>query len=108
MPVLSNQRHEAVAQAYIADPERVGWRAYQQAYPNASQHGAETGFSRLLKKVEFGARIAELQQGAAQNAALVQVSFPSDRFDGDKPDHRRAFFSYSVTRAISRVRRQCS
>jgi hypothetical protein len=71
MPVLMNQKHEAVAQAYIADPERVGWRAYQQAYPNASQHGAETGFSRLLKKVEFGARIAELQQGAAVNAEIT-------------------------------------
>jgi hypothetical protein len=71
MPVLTNQRHEAVAQAYIADPERVGWRAYQQAYPNASQHGAETGFSRLWKNVEFEARVVELQQGAAASAEII-------------------------------------
>jgi hypothetical protein len=71
MPILSNQRHEAVAQAYIADPERVGWKAYKQVYPNSSRHGAETGFSRLLKNVEFAPRVAELQQGAAQSAEIT-------------------------------------
>jgi hypothetical protein len=50
MPVLSNQRHEGVAQAYIADPEKVGWKAYKKVYPKSSQHAAETGFSRLLLK----------------------------------------------------------
>jgi hypothetical protein len=29
MPVLKNVKHEAVAQAYIADPAKVGWRAYK-------------------------------------------------------------------------------
>jgi hypothetical protein len=49
----------------------VCWRAYQQAYPNASRHGAETGFSRLLKNVEFEARIVELQQSAAASAEIT-------------------------------------
>ena len=72
MPILTNQRHEAVAQAYIADPERVGWKAYKQVYPHASQRGAENGFSRLMKKnSEFCVRVAELQQGAAQSAEIT-------------------------------------
>ena len=70
MPVLSNQRHEAVAQAFIADPERVGWKASR--YPHASQRGAENGFSRLMKKnSEFCVRVAELQQGAAASAEIT-------------------------------------
>jgi hypothetical protein len=28
MPTLANAKQEAVAQAYIADPEKIGWRAY--------------------------------------------------------------------------------
>jgi hypothetical protein len=72
MPVLSNQRHEGVAQAYIADPEKVGWRAYKSVYPNSSQHAAETGFSRLLlKNAEFASRVAELQGAAAANAEIT-------------------------------------
>jgi hypothetical protein len=72
MPVLTNQRHEGVAQAYIADPEKVGWRAYKSVYPKSSQHAAETGFSRLLlKNAEFSARVAELQQSAAAGAEIT-------------------------------------
>jgi hypothetical protein len=72
MPILTNQRHEGVAQAYIADPERLGWRAYKSVYPNSSQHAAETGFSRLLlKNAEFAARVAELQQSAAAGAEIT-------------------------------------
>lgn len=72
MPVLSNQRHEAVALAYISDPERIGWRAYKSVYPRSTQHAAETGISRLLKNVEFRARVAELQ-GAAATGAEIQL-----------------------------------
>jgi len=72
MPVLSNQRHEGVAQAYIADPEKVGWKAYKKVYPKSSQHAAETGFSRLLlKNAEFASRVAELQGAAATNAEIT-------------------------------------
>jgi hypothetical protein len=78
MAALSNARHEAVALAYIADPERLGWRAYQAVYPKCSQHAAETGFSRMLKNVEFCARIAELQAGAADNAEITLESLLRD------------------------------
>jgi hypothetical protein len=40
MPALANPKHEAVAQAFIADPERIGWRAYSQVYPKSSQRAA--------------------------------------------------------------------
>jgi len=70
VPALRNQRHEALAIAYIADPEKVGWRAYKGVYPKSSQHAAETGFSRLLKNAEFFARIAELQAVAATDAQI--------------------------------------
>jgi hypothetical protein len=74
VPILSNQRHEAVALAYIADPQKIGWRAYQSVYPKSSQHAAETMFSRMLKKVEFRARVAELQAGAAAEAEITLES----------------------------------
>jgi hypothetical protein len=69
MPVLANAKHEAVAQAYVADPERIGWRAYRKVYPNSSRHAAETAWTRLLKIAEFSARLAELAEAAAQDAA---------------------------------------
>ena len=76
MPVLSNQRHEGVAQAYIADPEKVGWRAYKSVYPNSSQHAAETGFSRLLlKNAEFASRVAELQGARPLTRRLRSKAF---------------------------------
>ena len=74
MPILPNQRHEAVALAYIADPQKIGWRAYQSVYPKSSQHAAETGFSRMLKNAEFCARIAELQAEAATDAKITLES----------------------------------
>jgi hypothetical protein len=74
MPVLSNQRHEALAQAFVSDPHKIGWRAYQSVYPKSSQHAAETGFSRMLKKAEFSARVAELQAEAAADAKITLES----------------------------------
>ena len=71
MPVLRNAKHEAVAQSYFADPERIGWKAYQAHYPKADQHSAETAFSRLLlKNAEFGMRIAELDAAAATGKVM--------------------------------------
>jgi hypothetical protein len=40
MTTLANAKHEVVAQAFIADPERVGWRAYRAVYPKSSHHTA--------------------------------------------------------------------
>jgi phage terminase small subunit len=77
---LQNAKHEAVLQHYFADPARVGWRCYQRVYPKSSQRAAETGFSRLLKTADFGARLAWLQKSAADdnvmdlNEVLVELS----------------------------------
>jgi hypothetical protein len=71
VPILSNRRHEAVALAYVTSPQKIGWRVYQSVYPKSSQHAAETGFSRMLKNVEFRARVAELQAGAAADAEIT-------------------------------------
>jgi phage terminase small subunit len=71
MTILTNAKHEAVALAYIADPEKVGWRAYKTVYPKSSRHAAECGFTRLQKNVEFAARIAELGEQAAQGAVMT-------------------------------------
>jgi hypothetical protein len=74
VPVLPNQRLEALAQAFVSDPHKIGWRAYQSVYPKSSQHAAETGFSRMLKKVEFSGRVAELQAEAAADAKITLES----------------------------------
>src|SRR5271156_6787219 len=50
MSVLSNTKHEAVAQAYIADPTKIGWRAYKAVYPKSSQQAAETQFKPIVEK----------------------------------------------------------
>ncbi len=70
MPILSNSKHEAVAQAYIADPQHVGWKAYVVVYPKSSEAAAKTAFTRLLKKADFAARIAELMAAAADSAVM--------------------------------------
>lgn len=70
MPVLKNAKHEAVAQAYVADREHIGWRAYKAAYPKSSKHAAETAFGRLLKNAEFKARVDELLGAAAGDAVM--------------------------------------
>lgn len=68
MPALTNAKHEAVLQAWISDPERVGWRAYRAVYPKSSQRAAETAWSRLLKDAEFAARRDELAAAVMQGA----------------------------------------
>lgn len=58
MTPLTNAKHEAVALAYLTDPEKVGWRAYQSVYPKSSRTAAEVAFSRLLKNAKFSAQRA--------------------------------------------------
>lgn len=70
MPALSNPKHDAVALAYIRDPSRIGWKAYQAVYPNSSETAARTAWTRLLKKADFSARIAELNAKAADSAVM--------------------------------------
>jgi len=57
---LKNAKHEAVLQAYILDPKRIGFRAYLSVYPKSSEAAAQTGFSRLLRNAGFAARLAFL------------------------------------------------
>jgi hypothetical protein len=74
MPILKNNRYEAVAQAYVLDPHKVGWKAYKLVYPKASQRGCENGFCLLMKNDEFSGRISELQCEAAQNVEITLES----------------------------------
>lgn len=73
MPALANAKHEAVLQAYLADPQRVGWRAYKAVYKKSSQRAAETGWSRLLKDAVFSARRDELVGEVTERAVTSAV-----------------------------------
>src|SRR5712664_1947625 len=84
MPVLANGKHEAVAVAYIADPARIGWRAWKKVYPKSARHTAENCFSRLMKKDEFSARVAELAEAAAQVAVMTAPRGPGGALQ-DRP-----------------------
>lgn len=76
MPALSNPKHEAIIRAYIADPQRIGSRAYKAVFPKASGRAAQTAWSRLLRKAEFQARLAEIEgeiAAAAISAAVMEL-----------------------------------
>jgi len=73
MPILKNAKHEAVLAAFIANSDRVGWRAYQSVYPNSSQRAAETAWSRLMKDAEFSARHDELVGAVTEEAKRAAV-----------------------------------
>ena len=66
MPVLKNAKHEAVLQHYVRSTDRIGWKSYAVVYPNSSQHAAEVGWSRLLKKDKFKTRKDELENTVAE------------------------------------------
>lgn len=69
--MLANAKHEAVALAYLADPHKIGWRAYRQVYPKSSRKSAEEAFSRLSRNVKFAARVAETHKEAAQATVMA-------------------------------------
>ncbi|MBB5051134.1 phage terminase small subunit [Afipia massiliensis] len=48
-------------QAYISDPQRVGYKAYLVVYPSSSEAAAKSGFSRLLTKANVKTRLAHLE-----------------------------------------------
>jgi hypothetical protein len=64
--MLPNRKHEAVAQAFVADVERNGPRAYKAVYPRAGRGAASAGFSKLICTPAFIERVAELE---AENIA---------------------------------------
>ncbi len=72
MPALANRKHEAVALALFADPERIGWRAYQGVHPRSSRHTCETAIWRLRQDPVFAARLSELAELAAQGAVMTK------------------------------------
>ncbi|WKA31595.1 terminase small subunit [Bradyrhizobium roseum] len=73
---LKNAKHEAVLQAYIADPKRIGFKSYLVVYPNSSDAAASTGFSRLLKNAGFAARLsfldARVTEKVVEQAAVTR------------------------------------
>lgn len=75
---LRNAKHEAVLQAYFADPERVGYRCYMGVYPNSTEAAAKTAFSRLLKNADFTARLEFLSASVAKEVSeKVAISVES-------------------------------
>lgn len=70
---LKNPKHEAVLQAWIADGERVWWKAWKSVYPKSSQHAAETSCSRLLKGAEFCARRDQLLKAISDQVVNDRV-----------------------------------
>lgn len=67
---LANAKHEAVALAYLTDPQKNGTRAYREVY-GCSYPAAKTGYSRLLTNVDFAARIADLHEQAVQGTVMA-------------------------------------
>ncbi len=70
MTVLANKKHEAVALAYLADPEKIGWRAYAKVYGQSSKRSATVAFTRLMTIAAFAARVAETHEQAAQGKVM--------------------------------------
>lgn len=67
---LRNPKHRAVAEAFIRDPQRIGWKAYKAVFPGTSKHAAETSWSRLLKRAEFSAYLDQLKAAAADATVM--------------------------------------
>ena len=63
MPSLSNPRHERFAQELATGQSAA--RAYAVAGYRAGGNAAEVGASRLIRKAQVKARLAELQERAA-------------------------------------------
>jgi hypothetical protein len=68
-----------VAQAYIADRQRAGWRTYQSIYPKSSQPAAAVAWSRRLTDADFSYGLGALQAQAAQGAVMSSIAFPPTR-----------------------------
>ncbi len=71
MPVLSNQRHEQVAQ--LAAQGIDGTHAYLTVYPDAKPDSARAAAARLLATVSVEARVRELQQRVADKAEASAI-----------------------------------
>jgi hypothetical protein len=106
MPILANAKHEAVAQAYIADRERIGWRAFQSVYPQSSQRASETAWSRLLNIADFSDRVAELAEQAASGAVMTAQEVLQERSKvgrANMADFIRAFACGDPVEAVEQL-----
>jgi hypothetical protein len=96
MPPLSNARHERFAQ------ELVRGKTQEQAYIDAgySESGAEVSASRLLRNAKIVARVAELQEAAA-NEAVIDKALIVSRLMGlaYKAEKLSEASGFSVSRA---------
>jgi terminase small subunit-like protein len=76
MPALKNPKHEQFVQLIVRGT-KYGWtqgEAYQRAGFKSSGHGAEVNASKLLKKTDIKARLAEI---AAPGVKKAQVTVES-------------------------------
>lgn len=64
------EKWQIVLDAWLADPERVGSRAYKKGYPQASLRTCETQFSELLRKPEINAYLLKMTEAAAEKACI--------------------------------------
>ena len=60
-------------QAYLASPDRVGWKAYQSVYTRCSERAAQVAWSRLLTAADFKARHDELFGRVTERAVSAAV-----------------------------------
>src|SRR5215472_11588624 len=72
MPTLKNPRHESFARR-VAEGDTSATGAYREGYASTG-HGAEVNASKLLRKTEVQARIAELQAAAAKKTIVSVAS----------------------------------
>lgn len=80
MPVLKNPGHEAFAQEVCADPRDNTKAAIRAGLPEKS---AKSAASRLIKRPDVRARIAELQ-GAAATIAITSAVDIAKQLDEDR------------------------
>lgn len=69
---LRNAKHEAVLQAFISDPNRLGSKAYLVVYPQSSERAAQVAFGRLMRNAAFEGRLKFLE--SAVTAVAVKES----------------------------------
>jgi hypothetical protein len=78
--VTLKPRHEQFVRQYI-EGQRFGWSigdCYQRAGFRSSGHSAEVNASRLLKKADIQARIAELGRAGEERARVTVASLLED------------------------------
>ena len=76
MPVLSNAKHEAVAQ--LAAKGIDGTHAYLTVYPKCGEEAARRNASRLLTKADVKARVQELTSRVAERVVAQQAASAID------------------------------